>query len=294
MPRVDERWCNGCDGPQRVADLCHQMLNADGLPARCVGEWSQDKLFYMRRFADIFTTGMKNNWPNRVYLDLFSGPGRCRVRPLGSLEDGSPLIALRYPFTHFHFCDLSADVTGALERRVQRVARQDQVWRVWTKDANAVATDLNRDVKQLGRGVLSFAFIDPTGTEMVFESVRTLTAGLAMDLLINFPLGMNIKRQFHHRLADPVGESRLDAYFGTPEWRDAEKRSEGPGVALLELYKNQLRTLGYKFVGDSRTIRHRHLRVPFYVLVFASKHERGEEFWNRISQDEPTGQRSLF
>jgi three-Cys-motif partner protein len=114
-----------------------------------------------------------------------------------------------------------------------------------------------------------------------------------MDLLINFPLGMNIKRQFHHRLADPVGTSEWDAYFGTTTWRDAEKRPEGLGVALLELYKSQLRALGYKFVGDSQTIRNRRRNAAYYILVFASKHERGEEFWNKIARDKPSGQRGL-
>jgi hypothetical protein len=31
-----------------------------------------------------------------------------------------------------------------------------------------------------------------------------------------------------------------------------------------------------------------------YTLVYASKHERGLDFWDKIAHKEPSGQRTLF
>src|SRR5438876_3568526 len=51
----------------------------DGLPARQTGEWTEEKLFYVGRYIDIFTRAMKQKWSRRVYIDLFSGPGKCII-----------------------------------------------------------------------------------------------------------------------------------------------------------------------------------------------------------------------
>ncbi len=54
-------------------------LGSDGLAVREVGRWTEEKLFYVRRYIEIFTTGMKVKWPRRVYIDLFAGPGRSII-----------------------------------------------------------------------------------------------------------------------------------------------------------------------------------------------------------------------
>ncbi len=286
--------CPHCEGLVRDDGLCN-VLDGDGLAARCVGPWINDKLFYMRRYADIFVKGMKNKWQNLVYADLFVGPGKCRMKPRGLPCEGSPLIALQLPFTHYHFNDLSNEVTKALESRVAAAARSGVATRIWTGDANVNAAAIRSEIAALGRETLSFAFIDPPGIEFRFNSLRTFTADLAIDLLIYFPLGQNIKRQVRHRLASTKQDDPFDAYFGTPAWRDAcEKRGEIPfGPKLLELYKDQLRTLDYKCVGNIMPVVKDGERA-LYVLIFASKHDRGEEFWAKVARKEPSGQGRLF
>jgi three-Cys-motif partner protein len=257
----------------------------------------------VRQYAGIFTKGMKKKWAHLAYLDLFAGPGRCRVKPKGQFDDGSPLIALGLGFTHYYLSDLSPDVTTALRTRCQRVARHDQSVLVQTGDANAVASNLNFEVKKLGRDALAFAFIDPPGTEMAYDSIAALTAGLPMDLLIFFPLHMNLQRQRHYRQADPAEDSRWDAYFGTTEWRTCRS-----GHQLYELYRSQLRKIGYLHFGEAKLIRDRHHGTlargaarpgrgagrKLYILIQASKHARGADFWNKATPEEPTRQRDLF
>ncbi len=281
--------CPDCEGPKDDTGLCRLSLDADGLPARCVGDWYADKLFYMRQYAGIFTKGMKKKWAHLAYLDPFAGPGRCCVKPSGKFDDGSPLIALGLGFTHYYLSDLSKDVATPLDTRTKRLARGDQYVLVQSGDANALAKRLNSEVKKLGRETLAFAFLDPPGTEMRLDSIAALTAGLQMDLLIFFPLYMNIQRQAHYRQADPENHAAWDGYFGTKAWRDART-----GRARFELYQSQLRTLGYSHFGEAKVIKDRKSGRKLYILISASKHERGEDFWNKATQEDAARQRDLF
>ena len=92
---------------------------SDGLPARESGEWASDKLFYVERFIDIFTGGMKDKWPRRVFVDVMSGPGRCIVPETGREFDGSPILALksRTPFTDVILVEADNELVRALTIR---------------------------------------------------------------------------------------------------------------------------------------------------------------------------------
>jgi len=54
---------------------------SDGLIARDSGAWAKEKLHYLKCYLDIFSVGMRAKWAGRLYyLDLFAGPGKCRIR----------------------------------------------------------------------------------------------------------------------------------------------------------------------------------------------------------------------
>lgn len=80
---------------------------------------------YFIYVAELFATGMKNRWPNRIYLDLFSGPGYSRVRDTNRVVLGSPMIALTLPdpFDSYVFADENQESLDALRTRVSRLDR---------------------------------------------------------------------------------------------------------------------------------------------------------------------------
>jgi hypothetical protein len=57
----------------------------------------------------------------------------------------------------------------------------------------------------------------------------------------------------------------------------------------LELYETQLRNLGYNFIGNLQQVTTPG-NVPLYYLIFASKNQLGEKFWNETLKrvNEPT------
>ena len=77
------------------------------------GQWTREKLEILRRYLDAYTTALKNQPFNLVYVDAFAGPGNWRPGSsydevdYGEYNDmlkGSPQIALDVvdkPFDEF-------------------------------------------------------------------------------------------------------------------------------------------------------------------------------------------------
>ena len=258
--------------------------SSDGQLAMTVGPWAKEKLHYIRHYCYIFNTGMKSKWRTRAYIDLFSGPGKCVVETTGEELDGSPLIALQCdePFSHYFFNDINPHSITSLQNRVSSFTSAQINY--FNKDCNELVDDL---LQKLPPSSLDFCFIDPTNWQIKFDSIRRLVKDRRMDLAITFHTGA-IKRY-----AD-VAPEKLDDFFGDSAWRNEYKnmllsgKREGSRV-LLDAYENRLRGLGYKDIQDRVLVRGPR-NLPLYHLIFASKHWRGKDFWNKISQRSSQGQ----
>jgi len=56
----------------------------------------------------------------------------------------------------------------------------------------------------------------------------------------------------------------------------------------------QLRELGYETVQNREvTVRTDQNNLLLYFIVLASRHSRGQDFWRKITQIQPSGQRLL-
>ena len=276
----------------------------DGLPMRPAGPWAADKLDYLARYINVFETSMRNKWKVRYYIDLLSGPGKNRVRESGQVLLGSPLIALttQHPFTHYIFVDNSPENTAALQQRCSVSPYVDRVT-ILTGDCNTLVDQIVAQIQPVRKESLNLAFLDPEGMELQWSTVEKLARLPRMDLIINYPQGgLNrcIKRVFE---TNPPTE--VDHFFGGVEWREIYAKyqrgqlPEGLHFHLLDLYKSNLEKLGYQVrrdvdTGDSPLIRNAQRQAPLYRLLFASKHPLGNEFWEKITLREPSGQRRLL
>jgi hypothetical protein len=95
------------------------VSSTDGLPIRDSGPWVDTKHRLLAYYADMFATGMKFKWKSRVYLELFSGPGKCVIRDTGKEELGSPLQVIGHEFTKFIFTEMSVSAAEALAERLE-------------------------------------------------------------------------------------------------------------------------------------------------------------------------------
>lgn len=66
----------------------------DGLNCPDVGGWAEGKYRLLALYDELFSTGMKNKWDQRVYVDLYAGAGHSRIQGTKTVLKGSPIIAL--------------------------------------------------------------------------------------------------------------------------------------------------------------------------------------------------------
>jgi three-Cys-motif partner protein len=229
---------------------------------RQVGAWTQDKLKILEQYLPGYL-GATTRALERIYIDAFAGPGLNRLRGRGLTIDGSPLIALDAraqngtKFDRLFFIERDPTVAAEL-RSVLNTRDRSQRARVIAGDTN---DELPKLITKLPPQSPTFVFVDPDGIEPRWTTIEAI-APWRTELLINFPLGMSINRN--------PGSDKVTAYFGTDQWRVLWD-SPGRTAALLQLYKQRLAELGYRYaIEDDRLVRTGGGQRLYY-LVFVSE-----------------------
>ena len=92
---------------------------------------------------------------------------------------------------------------------------------------------------------------------------------------------MGIKMNIHQYTPDADEQSALTKFLGNDSWKKLPRHNARDFFrGVLELYKEQLDKLGFSFVGREVLITNDH-NTPLYLLLYASKHPKGKEFWNK-------------
>ena len=261
-------------------------FGSDGLPVLMQGSWSQDKLYFVDYFSSLFNGGMKNLWPIRAYVDLFAGPGICKDRNSGIEFLGSPLAALdcKTPFTHLFFNDIDERSINALAQRQECLYPTANV-EYFNLDCNQAAQQI---ASRIPKSALTLVFVDGWNYEMQFDSLALLGRRPATDLIVTFHTGA-IKRNAHHLI------EAVDKFLDDRNWRDRYMEAQGnvsnpPTTVLIDTFRSSLRSrLGYTEFGAPTLIRNSK-GSPIFYLLFASKHYRGLDFWEKSSAKLRSGQ----
>ncbi|OLD81456.1 MAG: hypothetical protein AUI33_00990, partial [Ignavibacteria bacterium 13_1_40CM_2_61_4] len=246
----------------------------DGLLTNPIGPWAEDKYRYVGMYAEVFATGMKNQWQRRVYLDLFAGPGYSKLRGTDRIVLGSPMIALSLPdpFDAYVFADENPTALEALKTRVDRLERHNNVFLV-PGDANTAVGDiLERVPGKSGEKTLSFCFLDPYKLNIHFDTVRRISDGRAVDFLILLALYVDANRNVQWYVSE--SNPTIDRFLGDGTWRVrwkvAEQRGESIVTFLATEYSSRMAQIGYlpMALKDMVKVRTHDRRLPLYYLAF--------------------------
>jgi three-Cys-motif partner protein len=92
-------------------------VDDDGLVTPEVGGWAETKYRLLALYDELFSTGMKNKWNQRVYIDLYAGAGHSRIQGTSRFLKGSPVIALTVtdPFDKYVFCEEGKELIDVLK-----------------------------------------------------------------------------------------------------------------------------------------------------------------------------------
>ena len=248
---------------------------SDHLPVRKTGEWAVEKHQHLTYYGKIFATSMKNVFENRVYIELFAGPGRCRF-PDNKESAGSPLQMMDCDLTKFAFIEKNIHAAKALDARIKTHPMADRV-QVYCGDCAKAVSKIALPTSRC----LALTFVDPTGiSHCPFTLIQVLRQRIRTDLLINFPHGMGLKMNQHQYTATSAEQSIVTKFLGTNQWvKSLDKKPADFVRGVLDIYKKQLLKLDY-LTGNREVLIYAQNRTPLYLLLFASRNQLGVDFWD--------------
>jgi three-Cys-motif partner protein len=281
-----------------------------------VGPWAKEKLDALGQYLGFYTTVLKNqgHWlRGTTFVDAFAGPGLSQIRTKtkdvsepglfaadteSEKEEieylkGSPRVALdiKNPFSFYIFIDNDpqrvAELT-ALRAEYATTRRID----VQAGDANsALEAWLSSDIDWSHQRAV--VFLDPFGMQVPWSTIQALAKTKAIEIIINFPLGMAIQRLLKRSGDIPEGwQISLDTFFGSPDWRKlayengtdlfGPRKSKASDAAerLLRWYRERLSAI-FGHVSSARLIKNTRAN-PLYYLIWAGPHKKGLEGANYI------------
>lgn len=263
----------------------------DGLPAEDVGAWAKEKHEYLCRYIDI-SRAVRSGWlgPRKAgatFIDLFCGPGRCKVRETGEWIDGGAIAAWKKsleggsPFTQVFIGDLDE------ERLKAAAARLHQLGAPVIEVTGSAAETVQQVQPRLNPYGLHFAFLDPFNLEALnFEIIRTLSSLKRIDILVHVNQ-MDLQRNL---VTNAVSEESVFDVFA-PGWRDKVDIARGQQEVrqqVFQYWRDLVESLGVWPSTEMKLIRGSK-NQPLYWLLLAAKHELAHKFWTAASNIDGQG-----
>lgn len=268
------------------------------------GPWTQEKLAIIGAYLDAYTTALKDQSFQLIYVDAFAGEGYWRpgssyasedYDDFTELLDGSPAITLAVrdrPFDRFVFIEKDDKRSQALDELVHR--HTARCIEVIPKDANSALPTFCESMGQFDRAVV---FLDPFATQVSWDTVAAIAQTNKIDCWILFPLGA-IARMMPRGSSPPTAlKEQLDRIFGGREhWEGVYQKpaqlslfpttpslERASGSAqIADCYWKRLETVFQKVAPTSRTLRNSK-NSPMFELFFAAGNASGADIAVRIA-----------
>ena len=258
-----------------------------------VGPWAIDKYRILMHYNDMFSTGMKNRWNNRIYIDLFSAAGFAKVR--GSNNDivlTSSLIAqnLKTKYNKYIYCDKDPNCIEALNGRIKKYFPESKCEFI-IGDCNEKIDDIVGKVPtpSAKNTVLTFCVVDPFNLKINFETLKKLTK-FRVDILVLLSWMDGNRNEYNY--IKPSNE-RIDKFLGSEEWRVewGNSKLEGEKFCKFLADKFVLKMIGLGYLEDAKKsmkeIRSTQKNISLYHLAFFSKDQKGYYYWNKARYNAP-------
>lgn len=264
-------------------------MEDDGLFIPEVGAWGDEKYKLLGGYCEIFTSGMKNLWDSLIYIDLFAGAGYAKIKGTNKIRMSSALIALSvsHKFSKYIFCEEDEKCFAALKARVEKHFPDANVEFI-QGDSNKKIDEIKNKIPKHSREekILRFCFVDPFSLNLKFDTIIKLAKIGKMDFLILLALHMDGNRNLFNYISD--NSRKVDEFINDTSWRQPFKN--GQLIAkdfikyLADKYDLNMQNLGYKEPEKKHLVRIQDINVPLYYLAFYSKHERGNDFYQKVEK----------
>ncbi len=260
----------------------------DGLPAEEVGVWAKEKHDYLCRYINISRSTrakyLGRNKAGATYIDLFCGPGRCKVRDSGEWIDGGVVAAWKTshegnaPFSQVFIGDLDTERRHAAARRLRNLGAP-------VVEVDGTAVDAVKPViAQLNAYGLHFAFLDPFDLAALnFDIIVALSTLRRIDILVHISQ-MDLQRNVVTYAT--THNSPFDTF--APGWRERVSIAQGQQELrqqIFQFWRDKVADLGVWPSTDMRLLTGGN-KQPLYWLLMAAKHSLPHKFWATASNVE--------
>ena len=267
-----------------------KTLEDDGLPTAEIGGWGENKYQLVSMYAALFARSMRNKWDDLVYLDLFAGSGKSRIRGTRRVVLASPLlvVGITEAFQKYIFCESNKSYVEALAKRCGRDFPDRKVT-IIHGDANEKAAEIVAEMPRPGRSrkVLGFCFLDPFQMQNLhFSTIETLSQRF-IDFLVLIPSSMDANRNEQNYIR-PQNKT-MENFLGNPDWRARwdEEKASGKSFEqfIVEEFGYSMQKLRYIDPGlsEAKLIRG-DKNLPLYRLVLYSRSKVGAKFWKETQK----------
>ena len=263
-------------------------VDDDGLVCPVVGRWAEEKYRFLSLYDEMFATGMKYKWDQRVYIDLYSAAGYSRIEGTTRILKGSPLLALTVsvPFDKYIFCEEKKDLRDALEARAQRIAPDANVVYI-AGSCDVLVDDICAAIPKpsLSNRVLCLCVVDPCDFGMKFNTIRKLSRFFT-DFVVLLAIGMDANRNYDLYVE---GDSpKIDDALGNTDWRQRWEEKGKPRGEFRQFlaaeFSKSMESLGYLplRLDQMKLVRSDEKNLPLYYLAMFTKHPTGSKFWQDV------------
>jgi len=262
-------------------------VDDDGLFCAPVHHWAEEKYRLLALYDELFSSGMKNKWGQRVYIDLYAGGGISHVQGTSTFLKGSPLIALTVdcPFDKYIFCEENEELLSVLRARAGRITPSANVSYV-LGDCDSKIDEICREIPKAlpGNSVLSLCLVDPFDFGIQFDTLRRLSR-FYIDFVVLLAIGMDANRNYDRYVEG--NSPKIDNALGNTEWRERWKaevrRSDFRRFLAIEFSKS-MESLGYLQTPLDRMklVRSDEKNLPLYYLALFSRSGTAHKFWEQV------------
>lgn len=280
--------CKNCKRKDEIKEgICLEKKAEDGLPFRCTGPWSKEKLDILQRYIEIFTIAMKKKW-KLVYIDLFAGPGKCFDYINEVFFDSSPIISAKHYllFDKLIFVEKEEKYINYLKERIKGPKNVEFL----PGDCNEIIDSI---LKKIPSKSLCLFFVDPTGLQFKFLTLnKILSSKNNCDIIELFPYEIAIKRNLEKW--QKSGESKpLDEFLGVEGSIKKLGLLRNYYKPIIKMYKDSINSIAPKYTEDfsSQTLRSS-VNAPLYHLFFISSSTLGKDFFKKALKNSK-GQQTL-
>lgn len=248
-----------------------------------VGAWVPEmKHTFLAKYIE-GTRRARKKFPQRVFVDLFCGPGRIQVKGESITRHGGALIAWdhsKLDAASFSSCligDLDHSRAAACGARL-RAAGAPVI--VFNGPADATVFDI---VDAIPKGALCLAYLDPYNLQyLTFNIIEHLATLKHVDIAVHFStmdLRRNILMEYN------ADRARFD--LTAPGWRNhidplAFIRGDAD-EAFFDYWCSLITNLGFTISKRMPLVRDDGNR-PLYHLVFFSRHPLPNRIWDDVAQ----------